>query len=155
MLRSYDSADVAVVDDDPVARTIVVRFLEAMRVPQGNGTVRALRVWATGDGEQLTRWVVEEKRTFAVVFLDYMLGAGSRSGRDIVAVLRREGYSGMLCILTGSQLTYNRRLRVHLEGSGADRILVKTDAGLRDTMCRIVSNNVVANPVFREPTVLG
>lgn len=146
----YDTADVAVVDDDRVARRILSRFLESVRVQGPSGQERALRVWSTGDGEVFADWVFAEKRTFGAIFIDYMLGPNSRDGRDLTLGLRRAGYDGVICILTAAPVAYNENLRTHLMESGADRVLVKGDEGLRAAVRRVVSDSVASDPVFRE-----
>ena len=124
LFKPYKTADILIIDDDPIVRTILTEKLKNVIIKKDSEDQgRSIKLQIGKNCDDLLNSIENLQSTYGFILIDHNLGADSITGCECVKKLRNKGYKGPVYCITASNLT--KELVEEVKENGADGIIYK------------------------------
>ena len=139
--KPYETADILVVDDDPIVRNLFYKILNKTIIKKNEGDEgRNIVIRTASNDRELLNRIVNCNQTFGLILMDENLGPDSLSGTQLIKRLRNKSYDNLIVSISadGNRLGFSKEVKA----CGGDGIIIKTRKDLFTEIINILTNVV-------------
>lgn len=123
LYHEYKSADIAVIDDDPIIRQLFISNLNKYKIKSDISDIgRNIEIDEFKGSNQFLKKMIDYNSSYGLIIIDENLGPDSLSGCDIVRRLREMKYNGAILIVTSE---FDEKTFDKLRDAGSNGIITK------------------------------
>lgn len=123
--KDYDTADILVVDDDPILLCLFENKIKKLKIkknPEDEG--RDIKYKTVSNSKELLSDILEYKCTYGVILVDENLGPDSYTGSQCIKRIRDSGYENPIFSISGSFKPNS--ISDKIKASGANGLIPKS-----------------------------
>jgi CheY-like chemotaxis protein len=125
LFQDYTTADILLVDDDPIVTYMFKNKIKKMIIKRDKDDLgRPVKLVTFNNSKNLLSDILEYKSTYGLILIDENLGPDNFSGSQCIRRLRKKGYTNPIVSISGSFKP--KDIKETIRKSGADGFLPKS-----------------------------